>query len=481
MYSIVAKNEETITAAHVDRMVDEVASGGAELLLINANGQPGRTNYPSRVWQPYWDQRGAVEGATEQMRRLHELGIDYLARTLERCRSASIGAGISVRMNDTHQTPWPDDPVHSDFYREHPEWRLEAPYRSKGPYATVYALDYRVPEVREYVMALIRELLVEYRPDTLELDFMRFPLYFPPAEAAQHASTMTDFLQQVRGLDEQVCLLARVPVTPASAADYGFDVPAWAAGRLVDGVTVTAHFNTAWDMDIPEWRRLVGADIALFAGAESAAICPEGLPGPSTQDGTTERVMGVDERLLRGFASAQLAAGADGVYLFNYFCAREWKSREPLFGALGQLRDPEGLSGKPKIYCLTAAGGEWHLGESDGPLQVPRVLPCRIPQAFTIQTGQEPPGLPVEVEFLADRVDSIEDLPRFRLHVNGRSVGNPVAIRRVADAPADSRIRAIVFSLSTDVLVTGRNTVVLRNDGETVEVVSAVIRVDVRT
>jgi uncharacterized lipoprotein YddW (UPF0748 family) len=59
------------------------------------------------------------------------------------------------------------------LHRAHLDWRLSAPYRLKGPYTTVHPLDYGQAEVRAYFMALIREIVTEYKPDALELDFMR--------------------------------------------------------------------------------------------------------------------------------------------------------------------------------------------------------------------------------------------------------------------------------------------------------------------
>ena len=44
--------------AHVEQMVDEVAEGGADVLLICACDQ--RTYYPSKVWQTHWE--GFEEG-----------------------------------------------------------------------------------------------------------------------------------------------------------------------------------------------------------------------------------------------------------------------------------------------------------------------------------------------------------------------------------------------------------------------------------
>ena len=45
--------KEPIKPHHVDRMVDEVALGGAEVFLVCPNAQ--RVVYPSSVWQTFWD------------------------------------------------------------------------------------------------------------------------------------------------------------------------------------------------------------------------------------------------------------------------------------------------------------------------------------------------------------------------------------------------------------------------------------------
>ena len=49
---------ERLTPEDVQRMVDEVAAGGADVLLVNPNAQ--LANYPSRIWQTFWD--GYTEG-----------------------------------------------------------------------------------------------------------------------------------------------------------------------------------------------------------------------------------------------------------------------------------------------------------------------------------------------------------------------------------------------------------------------------------
>ncbi len=459
---------DPITPAQVDRMVDEVAQGGADLMLINPNGHQGRVNYPSRVWQTYWD---GYDGQPE-MKRLADSGCDYLARALARCRQTGIAPGISVRMNDTHDTPWPDKPVLGDFFRQHPEWQIQAKYRSTGPYATVSALDYRQPEVRAYFFALLRELAMEYKPEVLELDFMRFPLYFPPGEGAQNVAIMTAFVREVHDmLDGHIALFVRMPVTPAAAYDYGLDVGTWAKEGLIEGIAVSAHFNTAWDIDMGEWRRLIGDRIALYAGTDSAAYSVEGLLHPNRK-GPGKGVMGTDERMLLGFAAAHRAGGADGVYLFNFFVGGVWTGQEPLFSSIRQLRDPAGMAGKPKTYAIMTGGHQLYLGESDGPIQVPQILETRHQKAFCLLMGSEPSGLPVDVEIVVKAKEAVSDLNQLRLHINEFPVGSASEIKQIEGVSSDSPIRAIHFSSTSDMLRSGRNRLVLRNDGEVLTVLA---------
>jgi hypothetical protein len=471
LFMEIQKKGLDITPEDVDQMVNEVAGGGADLMLINTNAfGGGRVNYPSRVWQPMWDKRDDITGFVAQMKHLADQGCDYLSRSLQRCRQLGIGAGVSIRMNDVHRTPWPEDPSHSDFYRHHPEWRLAAPcYLEEGPYSTVYALDYRRYEVREYFLSFIKEILTDYKPDVLELDFMRWPLYFPPGEAMQYSSIMTEFIHKIRILSgNDIFLMARLPVTPAAAIDYGFDVKKWADEELFDGIVVTAHFNTAWDIDIKCWRKVLGSKIVLYSGAESCAYSPEG---------SREWIMSLDEHLLRGFAAANYGKGANGIYLFNFFTARVWEDRDPLFSAINQLRDPDDLHGKSKTYCITAAGGNWHLPESDGPLQVPRLAKTRVSQSFHIGIGREPEGLPAEIEVIVEG-EQVTQKHRFVLHINEFSLGFASGIRTVRGIGPEKPIRAVVFNTKTDVLRMGQNKVVFRNDGSEVRVLSLIIHIE---
>jgi hypothetical protein len=92
--------------------------------------------------------------------------------------------------------------------------------------------------------------------------------------------------------------------------------------------------------------------------------------------------------------------------------------------------------------------------------------------------GPEPHGLSVEWEALVKSGETPADIGPLRLHVNEWSVGAPCAIRRHPVLAPDSPLRAVIFQTTSDVLREGRKSIVLRNDGAPVSVVSVVLHVN---
>jgi len=480
--------KEPIEPRHVDRMVNEVADGGADLLLVNPNAQ--RVNYPSRVWQTFWD--GYAPGRREffgpvpdadvpgreawvsQMKRLADQGCDYLARALARCRKKRITPGVTVRMNDMHDVPWPGSNLFGKFYMAHPELRLQNPSVC-GWSAT--GLNYEHKAVRDHYLALIRELAGGYDFDVLELDFLRFHCYFPRRDFDRHCAIMTGFVRDVRAILSEsgrpIELMARVATHPAAAYELGFDVQAWAREGLVDIVSAGAFLNTSWGIAVDEFRSLVGDGVAVYACTDHSADRREGLH---------VRALPSDPRLLRGFAAGYLAAGADGVEFFNFFCTREESPpRDPLFAVLRELRDLDGLRGQPKTYTVTSG---WAVAEVDGAYQAPVALPTTQPRAFHMFMAAEPAGTRVEADFLLAGKDDVRP-DQLWLLVNSVPAGTA---RTVLDVPAgekcaaekgaeDKRMRIATFALPAAALRDGRNVLVLRNEAAPLTVLSLDVRV----
>ena len=465
--------KEPITPAHVDRMVDEVADGGADLMLINPNAQ--RVCHPSRAWQTFWDGYAApgTPGAKEffgevpeaelagreafvlQMKSLAEQGCDYLARSLARCRHKGIAPGVSVRMNDMHDAPTPGTHLFSRFFMEHREFWLD-----NGEFSGWGArgFDYRHQAVRDYYLALIRELAFDYDTDVIELDFLRFHCYFPRTLDPSHARIMTGFVRDVRDLlastGRKIQLNARVPATPGAAMELGFDVAAWAREGIVDAITPGAFLTTQWCIPVDEFKSLVGNKIAVNACAEYVADRRPGLP---------HRYMPTSVEFLRGFAAGHLASGADGVELFNFFCAREsaWGSpTQPIFSALGDMRALEPLRGVAKRYTTTCGVSQ---AEVDGAFQTPVGFEYGSVRAFTMLLAAEPAGVNVEVD--AVFAGGAETIDRFWLLVNHLPIG---AARSVGPVEGDPKAaaRRVSFVVPSTVLRDGRNTLTLRNENQ---------------
>ena len=307
--------------ATIDEFTDAHAALGITDLFINVNAK--RTNYRSSVWEAYWDgydptaadeqpffagldpQRRFETGLFKNMLALHQTGCDYPQRMIDGARRNQQKAWISVRMNDDHAPERPEHPSHSTLWKSHPEWRL------------AYGLDYEKPEVREHYINLIEEVCGRYDLDGLELDFLRFWLYFRKGREHQGVSLMTALVERARQatvaaatrLGHPVQLAVRVPSTPWIARRHGLDAIAWARAGYVDLIVVSSFwFSVDSDMPIETWKGLLaGSDVAVAIHLEDGI--KSGAHG--------RRTMTHEE--MRGVIASGLHRGADDVYLFNLF------------------------------------------------------------------------------------------------------------------------------------------------------------------
>jgi hypothetical protein len=319
---------QRLSAAQVESWVDQYAKTQVRELILCINSM--RTAYPSKVWEPYWadydPQGGEAQpliaalpaaarpralGWIHQAWQLHHDGIDHLALWQRRARQHRLPVWLSSRMNDLHDVDNEQHPLHSSFWKEHPElrrvsWRLEQ--RDK-------ALNFLLPAVRERHLALLREAWLRYPCDGLELDWMRHGFHFPPGQEEVGRRVTTEFQRVVRRLiGPRAKLAVRVPGHPQTAWRLGYDVLQWAREGLVDHVTVTNYWRTTDStMPIGLWRSLLPARVTLGAGLElglNAYELSRAADGGAWQPNNLETV--------RGSAAAFLEAGADRIYLFNY-------------------------------------------------------------------------------------------------------------------------------------------------------------------
>lgn len=380
----------------LDRLVDDLADSQVTVMLICCCAK--NTNYPSKAWdvhgvgfdpkldnqQPYFGDTPL--GDRETLRRwahnqqtMLDAGIDPMQRMIDRCRQRRISPWVSVRMNDVHDAYLLNSPLHSRFWKEHPEcWRYPNRFNSWND----RCLNYGLKPVRDRAMALLREVCERYDMDGLELDWNRFPLHFREGEEIAQGKVLTEWMAEVRAVVRQaerrwkhpIWLVARVPARPEVSYGTGLDAIAWAKRGLVDHLIVAPFFSTT-DYDIPleQWlEQLQGTDVGVTAGLE---IRVQPYPGGPTLENTIER--------RRGAAMAALARGSQGIYLFNYFDAG---TQMP--GLLREMHSVEALANKDRSYVVTYT--DIAIPGKPIPAPLPRRLKPKESAEFRIFVGPQP-------------------------------------------------------------------------------------------
>ena len=420
-----------MTKEALEAYVDDLAHGRVTHFFMCPQGQ--RASFDSKAWEPIWaglndpDNKGRTNNIwCVNAKKLRDAGIDPYATWTARCREKAISPWISMRMNDPHFTDRPEYFRHTSFWREHPElWRYpRSDAKDQGVRWTDCTFDYSHKEVRDYHLAMVRELIERYDADGLELDWMRSPPVFKRGEARRHAHLLTEFVREARKIanaKEQATgrryrLGVRVPALPSACAGYGMDVVEWAKEGLVDLVVVANSYHVM-DYDIPlvEWRErlsAVNANVVLLPSADIDVRCsvPPGGKHMSRQFATVEQY--------RGWAEALYAHGASGVYLFN-LPYRDKATRDAIYG---EGLSPETVRGRRRTYMVT----ERHDCLPGGGVSTAR-LPVTISGnesipgdlAFRMRVGVPPPNGVVELVVGYSRND--EALADVTYRLNGEA------------------------------------------------------------
>jgi len=336
-----AKGPVAITVDDVKRLIEEVAYDGSQVdtVLVCINAQV--MYYPTKVGtlrgtlstpdeRTKWP--ASEKRRFENLRAFFERDIDPYAIMLAETKRRGLEALLTFRVNDDHG----NDFLRTQFLVDHPDWRLGSePYRGKG------SLDFGRDEVREYTFRLIEEAVGRYDCDGIELDFNRFPNFFKDGSTAERVAKMNALVERVRKMLDDVgrernrrLVLAvrvpsnygRVPPTPATARQLGCDVPGWVQHGWVDFVTVSEFLFERDDLPIGVWKEVI-TTVPVYGGIE----CTKG---------SGRKSLSADE--YRRAAAERVKAGADGIYLFNFFTSREGgeSAYDPPFEVLRALVQP---------------------------------------------------------------------------------------------------------------------------------------------
>jgi len=342
-----APSDVDVSERGVERYVDALAGGRLTHLFINVNYQ--RSYFPSKAIEPVWtslDEPGCKpQWFYRDMRDAFARGLDVYAVMIRRCRERKASPWLSFRMNDTHGVAEKSDADVCAFWREHPECRLLGDRRSWSN-----GLDYSKKPVRDWMAAYVREALERYDADGVELDFLRFPNYFPKGTEEASAPILTAFLREIRAACDAaarrrghpVKIAARLMSKSERAAAMGADVGAWTREKLVDMLIVCNMYDSIeYDCDLDAWRRLAGAEFPIIVGTDNGIVV-----------NGRRRVLNLEE--YGDWVAKMRGKGADGAYFFN-FTLRPFRD-ETWRGMLGD--------GQPDAASVPA----WLAGKTDAAL-----------------------------------------------------------------------------------------------------------------
>ena len=269
------------------------------------------TTYAEKFLQKEYE--GEAVDFTEEYRGIYKInkayGTDPYAVWIRRCREIGIRPWITFRMNDCHVNAF----LKSTFQQlaKKNGWIIGEQYGYFGN-----CLDYKVPEVRETMLRYLEEQVMRYDVHGVELDFQRELYCFNYLEEDMDVCTgiMNDFVRSfkciVKKAEEKFGHPIRIAVRLTRDIDqslrFGFDARAWAKEGLVDMIVPSPRWSNV-DTGIPfdVWKReLPGVEIPGCLEAVLSADRDIALMTAETA---------------RGLAAGHLAAGADEIYLYNYF------------------------------------------------------------------------------------------------------------------------------------------------------------------
>ncbi len=281
----------------------------------------------------------------------------------------------SFRLNDTHDgSTAAYGPIMfraNRLKQEHPDWLIGSPTQ-KPRHGAWSAVDFTRAEIRDLAFRYTEEVCRDYDVDGVEIDFIRHPVFFKRAAQTgtecndEERALMTGLLRRIRAMTEAeglrrgrpILLAVRVPDSVEYCRAIGLDLPRWLEDGLIDLLVTGGYFrlnDTAYSV--------------ALARRHGVKVYPS-LDESRVRD-PDARALRTSTAAYRGRALEALAAGADGVYLFNAF-----NPHDPIWRELGS---PAVLAGARQDYFASvlgqgaAAGGAYpHAGF----MRIPRLNPA---------------------------------------------------------------------------------------------------------
>ena len=364
-----AKRIEPPTSVHMLQWpVDEVAGTGVDLLVLGLgyadvyfhDSKVGRVvGQRKEVWESYIDWR--IMRMVEEARKL---GTDQVREVIARGRELGIAVFPSLKLQD-NSAPGGERCGLLKWERGD-EVCIGEEGRNQWSY------DFANQSVREDKLAMLREILGEYRADGIELDFMFGNAYFRTDEVRGNTPLMTEYMAQIRDLarqigqeqDRDIPVMVRVCLDREQNLGMGLDVETWLADGSIDFVVGQDDRVLTDTEPKPEW---------LPRSAAAAGGAAYYRPPRRVYD---ERVGSPSIEMYRALRQTLDRQGYSGLY-HGYM---PWPLSHVEHEFLREMAFPETLQRRDKRYYLQPREGV------DGePTTTPdRLLPAPLREGETI-------------------------------------------------------------------------------------------------
>lgn len=241
---------------------------------------------------------------------------------------------------------------------EHPEWTHDA-YAGLGYDKKHIFWNFAFKEVRDYKLAVLRELAENYDFDGISVDWCSGAVCFPPGEQWLHRNQLTDFMRRVRRMmldvekqrGRPLLLAVRVPENIMGCQFDGIDIRAWIREQLVDIIVLGIRSS---EVDFNAFRSLaMGTGIKLYPSFDYVH--------------TSDSYDYTPIEYSRGIYANWWQQGADGGYMFNNYhlepslaakldASRSKQGWEMECQRFREIGDPQTLAFLDKVFFVQRRG-----------------------------------------------------------------------------------------------------------------------------
>ena len=295
-------------------------------------------------------------------------GVNIAEVYIEETKKRGLECFYTYRLNEDPYTE------HRKLAEAHPDWLITGEWEQP-------LWNFAVSGVRDYKVAICRELVERYNFDGLEIDFARGPIQTPPGHQWEQREHITEFLRRVRQetleveqkRGRPVLLAARIPDNLIGCHFDGLDVETWVHRHLIDFLVLGVR---SYELAIDQFRAIIGDKPIQIFGTLDDHHCTDGYSWPPIE-------------VWHGVVANWWQQGVDAIQTFNWGVAPPEVAEQlkvkthgayfdgtrmiPVYQqAYSELGDPEKLKYLNKHFVVQRRGGGGSGGANVSEWRTPR-------------------------------------------------------------------------------------------------------------